>query len=97
MRSLELRLAAVADLDEAHWWYEGQKPGLGDEFLAAMSECFDSICDQPEQFPIVHRDQRRALVHRFPYLVFFRAHSESVVIFAVCHAARDPRRWQTRA
>jgi plasmid stabilization system protein ParE len=96
VRSLELRLAAAADVDEAHWWYEGQRPGLGDEFLAAMSECFDSICTQPEQFPIVYRDQRRAIVRRFPYLVFFRALPESVVVFAVCHAVRDPRRWHAR-
>jgi plasmid stabilization system protein ParE len=87
VRSIELRLAAAADVDEAHWWYEGQRPGLGDEFLAAMAVCFDSICAEPERFPIVHRDLRRALVQRFPYLVFFRVYSELVVVFAVCHAA----------
>lgn len=34
--SLLFRPAAAADLDEAFLWYERQRPGLGQEFLAAV-------------------------------------------------------------
>jgi hypothetical protein len=31
-----VRPAAAADIDQAFLWYERRRPGLGDEFLAAL-------------------------------------------------------------
>lgn len=33
---------------------------------------------------------RRALVHRFPYAVYFAVEDDVVVVLAVLHASRDP-------
>ena len=33
---LVVRPAAAADIDEAYLWYEGQRAGLGEEFLVAL-------------------------------------------------------------
>ena len=41
--SLSVRLAALADLDDAYDWYESQRPGLGDEFLAAVDDVLVAI------------------------------------------------------
>ena len=35
-----VRAAAAADIEEAFLWYESQRPGLGQEFLAA-AQSFD--------------------------------------------------------
>ena len=64
-----VRPAAAADIDEAFVWYERQRPGLGDEFLAAVQSARDSIATHPAMHPVIHRDTRRALVHRFPATV----------------------------
>jgi plasmid stabilization system protein ParE len=50
----------------------------------------------PELFPVLSRDVRRVLVNRFPYGIYYRIESEEIIVFAVMHAARDPRVWQTR-
>jgi plasmid stabilization system protein ParE len=39
---------------------------------------------------------RRALVGRFPYAIYFRATPNEIVVLAVIHGRRHPRRWQSR-
>jgi hypothetical protein len=75
-RSVTVRPAAAADLAEARLWYDDQRPGLGDEFLASIADAFTRLEQNPEQFPFYYRDFRRVLVERFPYKVFFRTRGE---------------------
>ena len=53
------RPAAAADVEDAYRWYEDQRAGLGDEFLAAVSSVIESLVTYPERFPVVHRQTRR--------------------------------------
>ena len=91
-----IRPAAAADIEEAFLWYERQRPGLGNEFLAAVQAMRESIAAHPAIHPIIHRDTRRALVHRFPYGIFYRVYGEVIVVVACMHASRDPRQWRSR-
>ena len=81
------------DLAGAYGWYEDQRAGLGEEFIAAVDATFDAIERIPDMFRRVHGEVRRANVSRFPYAVFFRINSKSVVVLTVLHTARDPRLW----
>lgn len=91
-----LRAAAAADVEEAYDWYEAQREGLGDEFLAAVQAALESILNHPEAAPIVHRETRRVLLRRFPYGIHYRLIDEEVVVVACFHAKRNPRLWSTR-
>ncbi len=91
-----IRPAAAADIDEAFLWYERQQAGLGDEFLTAVQSALDDVVAHPTKYPVVHRETRRVLVHRFPYGIFYRVYSEVVVVVACLHGRRDPRRWISR-
>jgi len=91
-----VRPAAAADIDDAYRWYERQQVGLGDEFLAAANAVMKSVVANPLQYPIIHRQTRRALFHRFPYGLFYRIVEDQIVVVACMHASRDPRRWQSR-
>ena len=61
------RPAAAADVEEAYGWYEDQRAGLGDEFLAAVTIVIESLEAYPERFPVVYRQTYRANLRRFPY------------------------------
>lgn len=87
---------AETDLDTAFVWYEAQRVGLGQEFLHAVEATLDRIRHAPEQFPIIDRGVRRALVRRFPYAVFYLVTSASTDVLACVHVRRHPRRWQSR-
>ena len=81
------------DLAGAYGWYEDQRPGLGEEFLAAVGTSFDAIQEFPEMFARVRGEVRRSVVSRFPYAVFYRVEPDRVVVLAVLHIARDPKLW----
>jgi len=91
-RRVSLRAAADADLADARAWYDDQRPGLGDEFLASIAAALTRLEQNPEQFPVYYRDFRRVLVERFPYKIFFRMQADAVIVFRVMHAASDHRR-----
>src|ERR1019366_5879929 len=43
-----------------------------------------------------HRPYRRKILKRFPYVVFFRAESDTIEVVAVAHAKRRPGFWLAR-
>jgi plasmid stabilization system protein ParE len=90
---LALRRRAVAEIQEAHDWYEARGRGLGQEFLDEIDQVLAVLEEYPLRFPLVHRDVRRALTRRFPYAIWFRIRGEQVVVLTVLHQARDPARW----
>lgn len=90
---LVFRRGAGRDLASAYAWYEAQRAGLGEQFLGAVSASFELIGQFPEMFAAVHGDVRRAILSKFPYAVFYRVEPRQIVVLAVLHTARDPRRW----
>jgi toxin ParE1/3/4 len=50
----------------ARAWYEGQRTGLGDDFLAAVEVVFARIRIAPETYAAEYRGVRRAGLSRFP-------------------------------
>jgi plasmid stabilization system protein ParE len=89
-------LRFLPEVDNDVWsgrtWYEGKLAGLGEEFLRVFYACSQELTDNPLAYPKIHREFRRRLLRRFPYAVYFRIESETIVIFGVFHCARDPRR-----
>ena len=97
--SLQLRPEAQADLATAAAWYEEQAKGLGKLFLAEVRQCIHRIHANPEAYPVVQGQTRRALIRRFPYGIIFLIVPEHsvIVVLAVLHCGRDPRLWSRRA
>lgn len=96
MTSLIFRPAAAADVEDSFLWYESQRPGLGDEYLAEVALVLRAIVESPNRFPLLHRDTRRALLRRFPYALFYRIVDEEIIIVACMHGKRNPKHWKTR-
>ena len=95
-RQWVVRPLAESDIDEAARWYEKRQPGLGLRFLDAVDQVCHRVRAAPMQFPLVHTDLRRALLHTFPYALYFRLIDDSVTVFAVLHLRRDPRVWRAQ-
>jgi len=94
---VSFRAEAFADVAEAFSWYQAQRPGLGDEFEAELGRTLDLLLTMPEAAPAVHRHVRRALVHRFPYALYFTLADEGIEVLAVLHTRRSPAIWHRRA
>lgn len=89
---LIVRQAAEADIATGYEWYEEQHDGLGSEFVEEISSTIAAVHSEPLRFPTTFRKLRRALVHRFPYGIFFVVRADAVVVVAAMHLARDSKR-----
>jgi plasmid stabilization system protein ParE len=87
---------AEQDLAEGRAWYEGQRAGLGVEFLTAVDEVFDRIRENPELYAAQYKSVRRSGLNRFPYVVYYRIANDRAEVIAVQHGSRSPRRWRSR-
>lgn len=87
---------AEQDIAEAYAWYEHRRFGLGEEFLASLEACLESIRREPETRSKVFETYRRALVRRFPYAIFYEHVENSIAVFGISHTSRDPGKWRHR-
>ena len=88
--------AAELDLTAAFLWYEEQSVGLGARLMDCADAVLTRISETPLQFPEVTRGYRRALLHHFPYGVYFAIGADEIRVHAVLHLHRDPAHWQDR-
>ena len=87
---------AEAELYDAQDWYDSRSPGLGDRFFTAIDALLPRIGDNPQQFPVVFQNLRRAIVRRFPYAIYFRVEADGAYVVACAHTSRAPQSWQGR-
>jgi plasmid stabilization system protein ParE len=92
-----VRRAAELDLEGIEDWYESGQPGLGAEFRGAFEALMSTIREHPSAFPERYRGNRRALMKRFPYVVWYRLEGDTAIVLACIHGSRDPRIARARA
>jgi plasmid stabilization system protein ParE len=100
---VELHAEALAELRDAAGWYETQRPGLGDEFVAEVARTLTRIEANAAGFPkwpsvtAAGVTIRRVVVERFPYAVAFEARGGDAFVLAIAHVRRRPLYWLRRA
>ena len=89
---------ASEELGAAVGWYEEKAAGLGERFLLHVEDALQLVAETPAGFPKWEKAPhfRRAVVQRFPYLVFYREFPDRVEVVAVAHGARMPGYWLKR-
>ena len=95
---MQVRLLPEAEKEllEAAEWYSQQAVGLDYEFIRCIDEATARIGRTPLMFPIIYRDRRRIIVKRFPYSIIFDVMEDEVLIYAIFHFSRNPKRWKRR-
>jgi toxin ParE1/3/4 len=86
--SVRIRVEAKFDIALAEEWYEERVPGLGLKFRAAAYGAVDRIASDPFLYPELLWGNRRLVMHRFPYNIWFRVSGTAVLVVAVIHGKR---------
>jgi len=92
---------ALGEFEDAAAWYESQRPGLGDEFIAEVDRTLARI-ENEEQFAtapvtaVTGGLVRREFVHRFPYVVFFVETPDSRRVIMIRRENTNPALWRSR-
>jgi plasmid stabilization system protein ParE len=96
-RGFVLRRVAEKEFDASIAYYENEREGLGREFRAAIDQYFQRIADNPEWFPKIRGEVRRAVVlRRFPFVIHFLIEPGRIVILSVFHTSREPEQLKYR-
>ena len=93
---LLLEPEAEAEFLEAQRWYAERSPTIADAFRMAVARTLEAVESAPQSFPFAIRDIQKALVRRFPYVVYYVRLPEVTTVIAIIHGRRDPGRWQKR-
>jgi plasmid stabilization system protein ParE len=99
---VELHPEARAEFRSAAVWYDEQRFGLGDEFVAEVTGTLARIAEASHSYALWPNVKhaavpiRRALVQRFPYAIAFEVHADQIRVLAVAHAKRRPLYWLAR-
>lgn len=93
---VHIRRLARRDIDSAFDWYLERDQDAAAAFLLEVDYLLERMRQGYEQFPVAHRDLRRALLKQFPYAIYFKAEADLVAVVAVLHQRRSPRIWQSR-
>jgi toxin ParE1/3/4 len=91
-----VRRAAELDVAAAQFWYETQRPGLGKEFHFEFSQIIGRLTENPLIYATAYRDVRRAAVHRFPYIIWYRVVNKDVIVLPCTSAKQDPGKSRAR-
>jgi plasmid stabilization system protein ParE len=86
--SLEYHPAVGAELESIRAFYESRRPGLGKEFIEEFEKLVLQIADAPGRWMVVEADIRRALMRRFPYIIYFRQISQERIRITVAKYQR---------
>lgn len=88
---LGIKPGAEDDIEVAYNWYEDQKTGLGEEFLAELMGYYKKLENTPSAFGKLKRNYRQVALKRFPYVIVFEIIKKEVIIYAVFHTSRNPK------
>lgn len=88
--------SAEQELAEAVNYYNEQSPGLGYEFAAEVKNTLNRIVSFPNAWPLFSTRSRRCIANKFPYGVLYQMRPDHILIVAIMHLKRDPKKWQER-
>lgn len=94
---IEYHPAIEGELRRIIDYYNECSAGLGQEFLNEFERQVLKIASNPLRWVAVKGSIRRSLMHRFPYVIYFRiVHDDTLRVTVVKHQRRHPRRGISR-
>ncbi len=87
---IQISQLAESDISQATLWYSDKNKKLGLDYLNLLNSKFNQISINPLQFPVVHKEIRRALLQKYPYAIYFKIETDCILILAVLHTFRNP-------
>ncbi len=88
--------SAADDLRTAVDYYAEESLGLAAEFLLEFDRVCSMLSGSPEIGSPTSRGNRRLVMQRFPYSVYYRVDDDRVLVLAVGHHRRHPDHWLGR-
>lgn len=95
---MKLRLLHIAELElnAAMRGYRDKGEDIGERFLVELRIASNRIVETPHAWHPLGNGLRRIRLNRFPYGLIYAVLDNEILIVAVHHHSRRPRRWRDR-
>ena len=85
-----------SDVAEIVTWYSEISEQLANKFLFELDDELRKIAEYPLLFSTVTKSIYRGRLRAFPYNIFFKILSDTILIGGIIHQKRNPRIWEKR-
>jgi hypothetical protein len=89
---LLVKAEANREVIDGYLWYENKQEGLGEKFLDALDQCYNSIDINPTTYEQKYKAQRQAIVKGFPYVVMYEVAQQKIIVYAVFNTFQKPQK-----
>lgn len=97
MTTVRFNPLAEKDLIDAANYLDGEKEGLGSEFLEEIAYALDFLLRFPRASPRVRGSIRSLVISRFSYSIVYRPlKTGGLRVLAIVHHKRQPEYWRGR-
>jgi len=91
---LQILQKAREDMQKSAIWYDEQQQGLGNKFILEVVRSFRLIEANPLHYEEKFSKKFRfANVNIFPFVIVFKIKGKEVIVNAVFHTSRNPKRF----
>lgn len=94
--SIEISDEAEIDFDKSYEYYYEDSPKVADAFFRIINMGFENIKQNPNSFPIAHKDLRKYVVKKFPFVIYYQISDLIIHVIAIFHTSRNPEIWNER-
>lgn len=96
--NLDIEFIPIAreDIRNIALWYRNELEGLDKRFIFSLEATLKSIHNNPELYPIQFNSIRAALMHRFPYRIYYVIEKDNIFVIGIIHTKRSPRHIKRR-
>jgi plasmid stabilization system protein ParE len=99
VKTIRVQRLAREDIRSTARWYEYEREGIGERYLAAVAASFTILEAMSEVFVVVEEPNVRRCIVANPFqkhVIYYRATELEVSVLAVLHSARDVDTWKKR-
>lgn len=94
--SIEISDEAEIDFDKSYEYYFKDNSKIADRFFKKINLSFEEIKQNPHAFSIAHKDIRKYIVKKFPFVIYYQVVSSAIRVIAIFHTSRNPEIWNER-
>lgn len=87
---------ALREVIAALEYYEEQASGLARSLDADLTRSLEFVRENPHLGSPFQSGTRRILLHRFPYIVVYKALEDEILVVAFAHQKQRPGYWRDR-
>jgi len=98
VKAFEVRFdpAAETDVADAFRWYRERSPSAAQGFRSEVFAAIERISEGPLVRGPDAQGNRKLVLHRFPYTVWYTVEEQVITVRAVAHHRRRPTYWRNK-